>query len=231
MDRLVNINQRNYWEFPVQPITLSRKPDDRPLPHVAPQPRRVNRDPRSSNEFLAEQGSQPVRLRLHSLAVVEEDGLREVLPPTVVVVDRSPELGLRLPGGCDARPVFRGAEDILRLRERDEREVEASRFAVERREVQERPTAALQGRAVVLPVEPLERVEEERLPPLRIGAARREDPRREERLGQDVGVPGGLGLVQPRAERGAGAIPSTKLREGVPVTQGRERAGGGARGL
>src|SRR5256886_10284562 len=178
-----------------------------------------------SDPFSSEQRAQPVRLRLHSFAVVEEDGLREVLPPAVVVVDRPPELGLRLPGGRDARPVFRGAEDILRLRERDEREVEASRFAVERREVQERPTAALQGRAVVLPVEPLERVEEERLPPLRIGAARREDPRREERLSQDVGVAGGLGLVHPRVERGAGVIPTTNPHEGGSGQQERERAG------
>src|SRR5256712_10510756 len=186
MDRLVNINQRNYWEFPVQPIRLWRKPHDRRLPHVAPHPRRVNRDRRSSNEFLAEQGSHPVRLRLHSLAVVEEDGLREVLPPSVVVVDRWPELGLRLPGGCDARPVFRGAEDILRLRECDEREVEPSCLAVQRREVQERPAAALQGRTVVLPVEPLERVEEERFRPLRIVAARRAYPRRRDAPGSAV---------------------------------------------
>src|SRR5207245_2342402 len=125
-----------------------------------------------SDPFSSEEPAQSVRLRLHSFAVVEEDGLREVLPPTVVIVDRPPELGLRLPGGRDARPVLCGTEDILRLRERDEREVEAPCFAVERREVQERPTAALQGRAVVLPVEPLERVEEERLPPLRLGAER-----------------------------------------------------------
>src|SRR5438876_644751 len=231
MDRLISINQCNYWEFPVQPITLSRKPHDRPLPHVAPQPRRVNPDPRPSNAFLAEQGSQPVRLRLHSLAVVEEDGLREVLPPTIVIVDRPPELGLRLPGGCDARPVFRGAEDILRLRERDERKVEASRLAVQRREVQKRPAASLQGPAVVLPMEPLERVEEERLRPLRIVAAGREDARREERLGHGVGVAGSLSLVQPRVERGAGVVPSTKLQEGVPVTQEGERAGRRVRSL
>src|SRR2546425_6167069 len=231
MDRLVNINQRNYWEFPFNRLPCRKSPHDFSIPHVAAQPRRVNRDPRSSNEFLAEQGSQPVRLRLHSLAVVEEDGLREVLPPTVVVVDRSPELGLRLPGGCDARPVFRGPEDILRLRECDEREVEPSCLAVQRREVQERPAAALQGRPVVLPVEPLERVEEERFRPLRIVAARREDPCREERLGHDVGIAGGLGLVQPRVERGAGVVPSTELQEGVPVTQEREGAGGGVRGL
>ena len=40
-----------------------------------------------------------------------------------------------------------------------------------------------------------------------------------------------IGLVQPRVERGAGVIPSTKLHEGVSVTQERERAGGGVRSL
>src|SRR5213592_3017299 len=115
----------------------------------------------ASDDLVAEHRAEAVRLRLHALSIVEDDGLGEVLAPPVLVVDRPAELGLRLPRGRDAGPVARRAEDVLRLRERDEREVEPARPPVHGREVQERPPATLDGRLVVRAMEPIERLEEE----------------------------------------------------------------------
>src|SRR3970040_1190458 len=92
-----------------------------------------------SHKLPAEEGAELRRLLRHPFAVVEDDRLGEVLPPAVLVVDRPAELGLGLPGRCDAGPVLRRTQDVLGLRERDECEVEAARLAVEAPEVQEAP--------------------------------------------------------------------------------------------
>src|SRR5881409_375411 len=78
--------------------------------------------PRCSNDFLSEESAKPGRLRRHPFAVIEHDRLVE---------DCTTELGLCLPRGRDAGPVLRRAKDVLCLRERDEREVEAAGFPVE----------------------------------------------------------------------------------------------------
>src|SRR5207247_4429319 len=98
-----------------------------------------------------------------SISVVQHAGLAEVRAPPVLIMDRAAQLGLGLPGRRDAGPVLRSPEDVLGLRERDEGQVEPARLAVEGREVQERPAAALEGGAVVLPMEPFEGVEGEGL--------------------------------------------------------------------
>src|SRR2546428_13614558 len=110
--------------------------------------------------------------------------------PADFVVDRATKLGLRLPRGRDAGPVLRRAEDVLCLRERDEGEVEASGFPVKAREVQERPAATLKMCAVVLAVEPIDGVEQERFVPFRVVPVRREYAGREERLSNDAGIAG-----------------------------------------
>src|SRR5438093_6830153 len=151
--------------------------------------------PRCSNDFLSEESAKPGRLRRHPFAVIEHDRLGEVLAPAVLVVDCTTELGLCLPRGRDAGPVLRRAKDVLCLRERDEREVEAAGFPVEAREVQERPAAPLQVSPVVLSVEPLEGVEQERFRAFRIVPVRGEDPGREERLAEETRLTGRLRLV------------------------------------
>src|SRR5256712_14198042 len=110
--------------------------------------------------------------------------------PADFVVDRATKFGLRLPRGRDAGPVLRRAEDVLCLRERDEGEVEASGFPVKAREVQERPAATLKMGAVVLAVEPIEGVEQERLGPFRDVPVSRDYDGHEERLSNDAGIAG-----------------------------------------
>src|SRR5437870_4039485 len=160
--------------------------------------------PRCSNDFLSEESAKPGRLRRHPFAVIEHDRLGEVFAPPVLILNRAPELGLRLPCGRDAGPVLRRAKDVLCLGERDEREVEAAGFPVEAREVQERPSAALEVCPVVLSVEPLEGVEQERFRAFRIVPVRGEDPGREERLAEETRLTGRLRLVQSRIEGRAG---------------------------
>src|SRR5204863_9844976 len=126
-----------------------------------------------------------------------------ILAPSVLVVDRATQLSLGLPGRRDASPVLGGSEDVLGLRERDEGQVEPARLAVEGREVQERPAAALEGGAVVLPMEALKRVEEEGLAPLAVVLVRREHARGEEGLGDDGGILASFRLVQGFVERRA----------------------------
>src|SRR5437867_6870735 len=165
----------------------------------------------ASHDFLSQQSAEPAGLRGHAFAIVKHDGLREVLPPAVLIVDRAPELGLRLPRGRDAAPVLRGAEDVLGLGEGHEREVEPPRLPVEARQVQERPAAALEVRPVVLPVEPFEGVEQEGLRALRIVSVRREDAGREERLAEEPRLAGRLRLVQRLIEGRARVLPSADL--------------------
>src|SRR5256712_9195526 len=146
--------------------------------------------PLLSDDFLSEEPAEPARLRRHPFAVVEHDRLGEVLAPAVLVLNRATQLGLCLPRGRDAGPILRRAEDVLCLRERDEGEVEASGFPVKAREVQERPAATLKMCAVVLAVEPIEGVEQERFGPFRVVPVRREYAGREERLSNDAGIAG-----------------------------------------
>src|SRR5437016_2518133 len=169
--------------------------------------------PRCSNDFLSEESAKPGRLRRHPFAVIEHDRLGEVLAPAVLVVDCTTELGLRLPCGRDPAPILRRAEDVLGLREGDEREVEPSGLPVEAREVQERPSAALEVCPVVLPVEPLEGVEQERLRAFRIIPVRGEHAGREERLRDDAGIAGLLRVVQAGIEGAAGVVPATELHQ------------------
>src|SRR5207249_9079757 len=140
----------------------------------------------------------------------------EVFPPPVLVVDRPPELGLRLPGRRDSTPVLRRAEDVLGLRERDERQVEPPRLAVQAREVQERPSSSLEVRSVVLPVEPLEGIEQEGLRTLRVVSVRREDAGREERLAEEARLSGCLRLVQAGIEGRARVVPPAEFHPRVP---------------
>src|SRR3989449_3951671 len=154
----------------------------------------------ASHDLLSQEGPEASRLRGHAFTIVEHDGLGQVFPPAVLIVNRPPELGLRLPGGRDAGPVLRRAEDVLGLRESDEREIEPSRLPVEARQVQECPAAALEGHPVVPPVEPLEGVEQERLRAFRIVPVRGEDAGREERLTEEPRLTGGFRLVQCRIE-------------------------------
>src|SRR5947209_3162241 len=145
-------------------------------------------------------------------------------PPAVLIVNRSSELGLRLPGGRDAAPVLRRAEDVLGLRERDEREVEPPRLPVEAGQVQERPAPALEVRPVVLPMEPLEGVEQERLRALRIVPVRREHAGREECLAEVAWVGGRLRLVQCPIEGQARVVPPAEFHQCVPLSQEGQRA-------
>src|SRR2546426_4719324 len=139
----------------------------------------------ASHDLLSQEGPEASRLRGHAFTIVEHDGLGQVFPPAVLIVNRPPELGLRLPGGRDAAPVLRRAEDVLGLREGDEREIEPPRLPVEARQGQERPAPALEVRPVVLPVEPFEGVEQEGLRALRIVSVRREDAGRGGRLADE----------------------------------------------
>src|SRR3989475_12505685 len=173
----------------------------------------------ASHDFLSQEGPEAPRFRGHAFAIVEHDGLGEVFAPAVLIVNRTPELGLRLPRGRHAAPVLRSAEDVLRLREGDKREIEPPRLAVEARQVQERPAAALEVRAVVFPVKPLEGVEQERLRALRIVAVRGEDAGREEGLAEETWLAGRLRLVQSRIEGRARVVPTAELHQCVPLSQ------------
>src|SRR5438132_1516677 len=124
----------------------------------------------------------------------------------------------------NAGPVLRGAEDVLCLRERDEGEVEASGFPVQAREVQERPAPPLEMGAIVLAVEPIEGVEQERFGPFRVVPVRREYAGREERLSNDAGIAGLLGVVQAGIEGAAGVVPATEFHQRVALAQEGEGA-------
>src|SRR5207245_3354477 len=180
--------------------------------------------PPLSDDFLPEESAEPARLRPHPFAVVEHDRLGEVLAPAVLVVDRATKLRLRFPCGRNAGPVLRGAEDVLCLRERDEGEVEASGFPVKAREVQERPATPLEMGAIVLAVKPIEGVEQERFGPFRVVPVRREYAGREERLSNDAGIAGLLGVVQAGIEGAAGVVPAAEFHQRVAAAEQGEGA-------
>ncbi|TLZ97181.1 MAG: hypothetical protein E6J97_08240, partial [Methanobacteriota archaeon] len=131
---------------------------------------------------------------------------------------------MRLPCGRDAAPILRGAEDVLRLREGHEREVEPPRLPVEARQVQECPAAALKVRSIVLPMEPLEGVDQERFRAFRIVPVRGEYAGREERLTEEPRLTGGLRLVQCRIEGRPRVVPPAEFHQRVPLPEEGQRA-------
>src|SRR3989454_3078580 len=167
----------------------------------------------ASHDFLSQEGPEAPRFRGHAFAIVEHDGLGEVFAPAVLIVNRTPELGLRLPGGRDPAPVLRRAEDVLGLREGDKREIEPPRLAVEARQGEERPAPPREGPPVVLPMEPLEGVEPERLRALRIVPVRREHAGREECLAEETWLAGRLRLVQCPIEGQARVVPPAEFHQ------------------
>src|SRR5439155_21024995 len=84
--------------------------------------------------------------------------------------------------------------------------------------------AALERGAVVLPMEALEGVEEEGLPPLAVVLVRREDAGGEEGLGDDGGIAAAFRLVQGLVERPAGVIPPMEFHERVAGPHEGDRA-------
>src|SRR5207247_4740098 len=142
------------------------------------------------DEFPLQEAAELVRLLRHPLLLVEDDGLREVLPPAVLVPDRPPDLGLRLPCARDPDPVRDRVESLSRLLEGDEAEVEAARLPVQRAEVQEGPAGSLTALVRIEAGEAVEGLEEESLGARGVPGAPREHSRPRQRPGEDERVAG-----------------------------------------
>src|SRR5881409_1302309 len=78
--------------------------------------------------------------------------------------------------------------------------------------------------AIVLAVKPIEGVEQERFGPFRVVPVRREYAGREERLSNDAGIAGLLGVVQAGIEGAAGVVPATEFHQRVAAAEQGEGA-------